>query len=93
VTYVLIGLGAVVGLGVGLILGLRVGTGLSARPKTFWMVIAALFAASIVVTGLALQAQMVWLAGMALGTLTGGLTGLKYGRDAELRSLVTRRGR
>jgi hypothetical protein len=93
VSYVLVALGALVGFGVGLILGLKTGSVLGERPKTFWVVVAALFVAAVVVAGLALQGEMVWVASMALGVLAGGLTGLKYGRDAVLRSLVTPPGR
>jgi hypothetical protein len=93
VTYVLIGLGIVVGLVLGFLAGLKAGAVLMHRPVWFWLGVGVLFVAAVLVTGEALLAGAMWMAGAALGVLTGGLTGLKYGRDAELRSLITPPGR
>jgi len=93
VTYVLMGLGIVVGLALGGLAGLKAGAALTRRPVWFWTVVGALFVVAILLTGRALSTGAMWLAGSALGGLTGGLTGLKYGRDTELRSLITPRGR
>lgn len=93
VSYVIIVLGAVAGLVLGALGGLKLGMASSGHPARFWIAVALLFTATVVVTGQALIADAMWLAASALGVLAGGLTGLKYGRDAVLRSLVTPPGR
>ena len=92
-TYLLMGVGIVVGLALGGLGGLKVGAVLTNRPVWFWVVVAALFVVAVLLTGQALTTGAMWLAGATLGVLAGGLTGLKYGRDVELRSLLTPPGR
>lgn len=86
-------LGIVAGLAAGGLLGLWAGMRLSARPVWFVVAIVALFGATVAGMARGLSADALWLAGLSLGLLGGGLTGLKYGRDAELRSLLTPPGR
>ncbi len=87
------GLGIVIGLAAGGFGGFKAGSALTGRPATFWAVVGLLFAVAVVTMTQALRADALWLAGTALGALAGGLTGLKYGRDVELRSLLTPPGR
>jgi hypothetical protein len=87
------GLGIVIGLAAGGFGGFKAGSALTSRPATFWVVVGLLFAVAVVTMTQALRTDALWLAGTALGALAGGLTGLKYGRDVELRSLLTPPGR
>lgn len=92
-TYVLMGIGIVVGLALGGYGGFRVGSAVVGRRRRFWLIVALLFVVATAILGQALHADAMWLAGLALGVLGGGVTGLKYGSDEQLRSLITPPGR
>jgi uncharacterized protein YcfJ len=89
VTYVLMGVGLVAGLAAGGFAGFKVGSRVTGRRARFWLIAVALLVGSTVVLAYALRIDAMWLTGTALGILAGGLTGLKYGWDAELRSLLS----
>jgi hypothetical protein len=84
---------AVLGLGLGALGGYRAGSVFSARRARFWTAVALLFALCIGAAAWALARDATWIAGGSVGVLTGGLTGLKYGSDKELRKLLNPRGR
>ena len=92
-TYVLMGIGLLTGLAVGGLAGFKLGSAVTGRRTRFWIIAIALLVLSTVLLAQALRIDAMWLAGAALGALAGGLTGLKYGWDAELRSLISPPGR
>ena len=92
-SYVILTFAGLVGLAVGAVAGFKIGSVIGGRRPTFWLLVALLFIVTTVAVAQATRTDALWLAAAALGVLAGGLTGLKYGSDAELRSLVTPRGR
>ncbi len=92
-TYVVLAIAAVVGLAAGLAAGYKAGSALVGRRFWFWASVALLFVVSTAIVGAALLGDRLWLAVAMLGLLTGCLTGMKYGWDTELRTLLNRSGR
>lgn len=92
-TYLVLVVAAVVGVLIGVVPGYKAGSSLAGRRLWFWVSVALVFALAIGVVGVALLAELQWLAVGTLGVLTGMITGMKYGWDSELRSLISRSGR
>jgi hypothetical protein len=86
-------LGAVGGLVVGAVLGLWLGDRLKASTAKLLVGVGVLFVACTWAATAGLQSSNPWVVGAAVGALAGGLTGMKYGRDSELRRLISPRGR
>ncbi len=92
-SYLWLGLGLLIGLALGGLVGFKIGSAWKRFGFRFWAFVVALFAAAVVSIAYGIRSETMLVTGVALGGLTGGLTGLKYGGDEDLKRLLSRSAR